>query len=398
MKTTMRKAVRLGLVVGLAVTGLVGVTSLTAAGTGERPMVSYGTLTLNLTDRAGSLTFVRAPGFGGGTFTQALGVATPCSTLISGPIVGPGTPPAGVNLLNFDAAVDGGFAPNVQLPSNSIGVTDGANCGEPSGLVGPGETLTLALGGFLPTDVVVSTGTLQIGKSRGSDGNLLVAYDGANFGTATIGVAVGGEAITVADADGKFKSISIRSTASQSSRGLSLRSNTVLTLVAPAPATVPGAPTRCRLSAATRTGHRLVGLPHSTMADRPSPATSSSYRATASTPTDGRRSRRQQRHRANRDRTHQRHGVRLPSRSDQRRRHGRIHRIQLRDTGNGPRCSDRCHGCQRQPWTGHRLVDCSTRQWWVGHHRLPARQSAHGARGADTGPSFSTTATSPSQP
>jgi hypothetical protein len=252
----MRKSIRVGLVAGLVATGLVGVTSLTASGSGDRPMIAYGTLTLTLTDRAGSLTLDRVDG---ARFTQALGVSTPCSTLIADDILDSATPPNVVedtlNLLNFGAAVSGGFAPNVQLPSNGIGVTDGANCGEPSGLVGPGETLTLELGGFLPDEVRISTASLQIGKSRGNDGNLLVAYDGA-FGPTPIGVAVGGQAITVTDADSKFESISIRSTASQSSRGLSLRSNTILTLVAPAPATAPGVPTN--LSAERGNGQATV--------------------------------------------------------------------------------------------------------------------------------------------
>ena len=239
MKSLTRKAVRLGVVAGLAVGGLVGVTSLTAAGTGIRPMVPYGTLTITLTDRAGSLTLAEA---GGATFTQALGVATPCSTLVADDIKSGGVVvEETLNLLNFSAAVSGGFSPNVQLPSNGIGVTDGANCGGPAGLIGPGETLTLDLGGFLPSGAKISTGTLQIGKSRGNDGDLRVAYDGGNFGTISVPVGVTG--IPVTDTDSSFESISIRSTASQSSRGLSLQSTTVFNLVAPAPATVPDAPT-----------------------------------------------------------------------------------------------------------------------------------------------------------
>jgi hypothetical protein len=237
-----RKGIRLGLAASLAATGLVGVTSLTASGEGDPSMVSYGTLTLSLTDRAGSLRLDRASGFGGGTFTQALGVDDPCSTLVAGTIVPAGTG----NLLAFSAAVAGGSSPNVQLPSNGIGVTDGANCGVPAGLVGPGETLTLNLGDFLPVDVIVSTATLRIGKSQGSDGNLRVAYDGrTNFINPISGsLGVGVTAVTVVDPlDHKFRSISIRSTANQSSRGLSLRTNTVFTLMAPSPTTVPDAPT-----------------------------------------------------------------------------------------------------------------------------------------------------------
>jgi hypothetical protein len=239
VKLNSRKGIRLGLVAGLVATGLVGVTSLTAAGSGDRPPVSYGTLRITLTDRAGMLTLVRASD--GATFTQALGVSTPCSTLVADDILDSSGAVVEdtLNLLNFGAAVAGGSSPNVQLPSNGIGVTDGANCGDPSGLVGPGETLTLDLGGYLPGDVKVSTGTLRIGKSRGSDGNLRLAYDGGSFGN-EIPVSPGVVSVPVA---GDFRSISIRSTANQSSRGLSLRTDTVFNLVAPAPATAPGAPT-----------------------------------------------------------------------------------------------------------------------------------------------------------
>jgi hypothetical protein len=244
VKLTMRKGFRLGLVAGLVATGLVGVTSLTASGSGSPSMVDYGTLELSLNDRSGTLTLFRENAFGGGTFTQALGVADPCSTLVAGPIVPAGTG----SLLTFSAAVTGGSSPNVQLPSNGIGVTDGANCGVPAGLVGPGETLILGLGGFLPTDVIVSDAKLQIGKSQRNDGNLKVAYDGSNtfvdpnFPSGNLEVGV--TEVTVAKPGG-FRSISLRSTANQSSRGLSLRSDTAFTLMAPAPVapTAPGAPT-----------------------------------------------------------------------------------------------------------------------------------------------------------
>ena len=240
VKSITRKGIRVAIVAGLVATGLVGVTSLTAS---ANPPIPYGTLTIVLTDRAGSLTVRNS--IGTPLFTQGIAVGTPCSQLTTGSIVP--TPASGSTLLKFSAKVLNGSAPNVQLPSNGIGVTDGANCGVRSGLVGPGETLTLALGDALPPGVMISTGKLQIGKSGDNDGNLQVTYDGAQFTPTTPVIEVtpagGVREINVGVANSTFTSISIRSTASQSSRGLSLRSTTEFTLVRPADATVPSAPT-----------------------------------------------------------------------------------------------------------------------------------------------------------
>ncbi len=226
---------RIGLVAGLVMATLVGVTSLTASGqsTPAPPTVAYGTITIDLFDRSGVVTFDPAdaelP-----TLTQALGVATPCSTLVTSGIVDPGGNAVEGTFLNFTAT--GGVNPNVQLPSSGIGVTDGANCGGPAGLFGPGETLTLTLGDYFPDSEdgpKVDTATLNIGKSRGPDGSLRVAYDGGALGS-SISIANSGQMVDVGGPSVvDFSSITLASTASQSSRGLSVKTSTVFDLVAP---------------------------------------------------------------------------------------------------------------------------------------------------------------------
>jgi hypothetical protein len=76
VKSTVRKSIRLGLVAGLAVTGLVGVTSLTASGTGNGSMVGYGTLRIDFdttsTPSTGSVTYTPPAGSGQPVLTQPI--------------------------------------------------------------------------------------------------------------------------------------------------------------------------------------------------------------------------------------------------------------------------------------------------------------------------------------
>ena len=234
-KSANRRYLRIGMVAGLLLTTQVGSVASGQAAP-PPPTVPYGTITIDLFDRSGLVTFDPVAA-GAPTLTQALGVATPCSTLVTSAITDPADPHGASipgTFLNFTGT--GGTNPNVQLPGSGIGVTDGANCGEPAGLFGPGETLTLTLGDYFvggDDGPKVDTATLNIGKTRSPDGSLRVAYGGGSFGPAiSIGnsgqfVDVGGP--SVAD----FTSISLRSTATQSSRGLSLKTSTVFDLVAP---------------------------------------------------------------------------------------------------------------------------------------------------------------------
>lgn len=239
MRTSGRKRLGFGLAAGLVVAGIVGVTSLTASGDhvvigGGGPTAPVGTLRIDLGYQSGTVTFTPAdddlP-----RLTQALSVSTPCSTLVVGDIVEEGSDAVADGTL-LQLTPTGGSSPNVQLPSTGLGVTDGANCGNPAGLVGPGETLKLSLGDFFDvtedeTATLIGSATLQIGKPHPQGGSLRLAYGAGGFGAA-ISIANGGQAYNVPERT-NTTSITMASTATQSSRGLSLDGGTVLDLVTP---------------------------------------------------------------------------------------------------------------------------------------------------------------------
>jgi hypothetical protein len=227
MFNSARQRVGIGLAAGLVIASVVGITSMTASGeSGGAASGFYGTVTIELTDRAGTVTLQA----GDDTYTQALKVATPCSTLVRDPILDADGNTIPGNLLNFSATVTGGTSPNVQLPADGLGVTDGANCGEPAGLFGPGETLTVALGSYFANDIKVGSASLSIGKTHPRDGSLRIAYGPDPLGS-NIPIKVGGQVVEVTGTE--FTSITLASTADQNSRGLSLKSPTAFTLVAP---------------------------------------------------------------------------------------------------------------------------------------------------------------------
>jgi hypothetical protein len=254
VKSTVRKSIRLGLVAGLAVTGLVGVTSLTASGTGNGSMVGYGTLRINFdttsTPSTGSVTYTPPSGSGQPVLTQPIVTVQPCNTIAFEPITTNGTDEIPGNLLHVTPqAVGNGVASDagsVQLTKIGAGVQiSGNDCGDPSGQIGPGEQMTLALGSYFDPAVVARSAALQIGKRQANDGSLTIAFDAAaNGATRTeVSIATGGQRVTVKDGNGDFRIISLRSTARQQSRGLSLLSTTEINLEAPADPTAPGAPT-----------------------------------------------------------------------------------------------------------------------------------------------------------
>lgn len=235
-----RQITRIGLVSCLAMVGAVAVTSINASGQEpppytDPPTVRYGTLTIDLTDRSGTVTFDPAQ-TGMSTLIQAIGVSTPCSTLVLGAIKDDTGTTVSVGKQLLALAATGGDSPNVQLPNSGIGVTDGANCGEPAGLIGPGETLKLSLGDFFATGdsgPKVNTATLNIGKMRAPDGSLRLAFDGGAPGD-SIGINNSGQMVNVGGSTvPDFRSVQLQSTASQSSRGLSLKTSTVFNLVVP---------------------------------------------------------------------------------------------------------------------------------------------------------------------
>ena len=119
----------------------------------------------------------------------------------------------------------------MQIPSTLLGVEGSSNCGEPSGQLGPNEALRLSLGSFIDESVSVTSGSLAIGKKSTQDRNLQLAYDkatyvAADFVTAS-SIPVGGAIVP----SGPFEdSITLRSTATQDSRGLSLKGGTIFNL------------------------------------------------------------------------------------------------------------------------------------------------------------------------
>jgi hypothetical protein len=168
----------------------------------------------------------------GTTYDQPILTTQPCATLDFGPITD-GTVTYPGTLLDFTPIAGSGAS--VQIPGNGIGVESGQNCGTPAGLLGPGEKLEMSLGTFAAYDingVTVGSAALEIGRSTSADPrNLKVSFDSATT-ESTFPVAVGVSTVQV----GEFtSSITIRSTANQNSRGLSLRGETSFALVAPIP-------------------------------------------------------------------------------------------------------------------------------------------------------------------
>jgi hypothetical protein len=135
-------------ITGLVIAGVVGVTSLSVSGQtpSPPPTVPYGTLTINITDRAGSVTLALLDGT---TYNQSILTTQPCATLALGPITD-GTDTYPGTLLDFTPIAGSGAS--VQIPGNGIGVESGQNCGTPAGLLGPGEKLKMSLGTFAAYD------------------------------------------------------------------------------------------------------------------------------------------------------------------------------------------------------------------------------------------------------
>lgn len=170
------------------VVGGIGVASLTSAsshGGGAAATQNRGTLTIELADRAGTVTY-QPPG-DGEPVVQVLGTTQPCAALVL----------TGEELLTFTPTAN--QSPSVQLPSDGIGVQAGANCGVPSGFVSNDQTLTVGLGAFfagIDASVRVDTATLDIERRAGSslkvtydDGSTEVVASAANLFQATLGSA-----------------------------------------------------------------------------------------------------------------------------------------------------------------------------------------------------------------
>ncbi len=224
MKMTMRKPVRLGLVAGLAVTGLVGVTSLTAAGQTSPPQEVVGELVLTVP--GGSLRTATVEVFETDTsgqrldnlpdLTQVFTAAAACPTLES--------------QLGSDSVVDitATTARVPVLPNNGIGVTDNTSCGS-SGAIVASEALSLvllsdALPQLFGDDVDVQGGSITVFRDNGG-GNLRVGFDGGTRNQ--LGTNLVNGVNTPRTFNDRFEtSIQISSTSSNDSKGIYLRGAT----------------------------------------------------------------------------------------------------------------------------------------------------------------------------
>ncbi len=176
---TTKRRVGFGALTGLVIAGVIGVNAMNVSGqvvTDADPYpptsTPYGTLTIDLTNRAGSVTVQR----GTDTITQAIRTTQPCAKVVLDPIRVNNVPigDTSATLLDFEALLgnpaNGSLAPGgtVQIPSTLLGVEGSSNCGEPSGQLGPNEALRLSLGSFIDESVSVTSGSLAIGKKSHS--------------------------------------------------------------------------------------------------------------------------------------------------------------------------------------------------------------------------------------
>ena len=237
MLGTARRRIGFGVLTSLAIAGVVGVSSMSVSGVvpptaTDAYVAPYGTLTIEISDRAGKVIF-NPVGVGLDNVEQAVKTVQPCNKIVFDRIA-PGVAGNLIELVPIVRDVRG--EPNtVQIPSDGIGVHDGSNCGTPAGLFGPSEKLEISIGSYFTSDVSAVSAGLVIGKSSDSDKDLIVQF-GTEVQTRT--VAVGGQSLVVKPltGPGTFDTLTLSSTAIQKSRGLSVRSGTVLNLVVPSTA------------------------------------------------------------------------------------------------------------------------------------------------------------------
>jgi hypothetical protein len=228
------------LLAGTVIAGAVGLSSMSASGESieatDPVRQPLGTLTIELEDRSGTVTLDLIDGT---SFSQPLVTQQPCAQVGYGPVV-PESASTG-NLVTLRAIVDGASTPDdtVQLPNDELGVNTGTNCGNPAGLIGPDELLEIEVGPFFEQfrsdpetpAVFADSASLVINKAFNNSGSLTVGYNGGPQGD-PIAVATGGATIDVQPAD-LFTSVTLGSTSSKDSRGLSVATHTSFNLVSP---------------------------------------------------------------------------------------------------------------------------------------------------------------------
>lgn len=235
MDGTTKKYIGFGALAGLLITGVIGVNSLNVSGAEpveatDPYFAPYGTLRVDITNRAGLVTF--DPAGPGPNVTQEIRTVQPCSTIELGTITPPAPAPSG-DLISFTPVVGGttGTLDTVQIPSDGIGVHTGSNCGGPAGLLGPNEQLVIGIGGYFGSDVSAASANLVIGKTNPQDGKLNVQLDAEVLTPRDVNV--GGQTLSVQRTTGTFDTATLSSTANQNSRGLSVKGGTTFNLVVP---------------------------------------------------------------------------------------------------------------------------------------------------------------------
>jgi hypothetical protein len=239
---------RLGVSVAmaLAVAGLVTASSLPASGVEPapaEPIIGNGTLKIVLTpERTGFVELTFAGDMDGSqTVRQDIVTQEPCAKIDLQPLPG-----ARGDLLTFTPIVNGVTTADdsVQIPSSHLGVHRGSNCGNPAGQIGPGEELRIELGPYFGAQGKVTTidgvdyvtsmtqADLFIRKTNREDGSLqwkVGRWDTSGivetpYSPVTVPIAPA-HLVTVTPEPG-FRTITLRSTASNASRGLSLVTET----------------------------------------------------------------------------------------------------------------------------------------------------------------------------
>lgn len=195
--------------------------------------VPFGTLTIELGDRAGQLVFDPVAA-GAATVTQPLLNQQPCNQVTLGSVT------SGVgDLLSLVPLVGGTTGPgdSVQQPGEFFGIqTAGQNCGRQAEVIAANELLEIALGTFdgFNSTVRVRSLTAAVDKKFNNDGNLTVGFDGGTQDL-TKSVATGGGIVSISGTDipgGVFESVTLGSTSNRDNRGLSIGDAT-LQLVTP---------------------------------------------------------------------------------------------------------------------------------------------------------------------
>ena len=228
MNRSGRKRVGLGLAATLGVAGVLGVTSITSAVGGADDGPTLPTITIDLEERSGKITYQPVEG---DAVVQTIATGEPCAKIST----------SGEELLVLTPTASSN--PSVQLPRGGLGVESGSNCGNQAAFVSNNQTLTVGLGSYFTDGDGFTTSVvgadLEILRNGGSSlkvttsrGETKTFPSSTNAFTAIFEPANPFTSITLAPQGGN----------PAPQRGVSL-TGAVFTLEAPVVVTVPGAPT-----------------------------------------------------------------------------------------------------------------------------------------------------------